>query len=146
MLCDVGLNKLTLLQVLDSTAQPFKYAIPPSTSTTLPKGYLRHVPDQVLPWLRVEEEALAFRESLPATPAIYEAYVPTTMQPTSADSALVLMDGTFFPVVNQLGHLPGFAAMKFNEIAKGLKLGGAYASLLACLQQLVMQSVHLLHP
>ena len=26
MLCDVGLNKLTLLQILDSTAQPFKYA------------------------------------------------------------------------------------------------------------------------
>ena len=46
-----------LLQVVDSTAQPFKYAIPPSTSTSMPKKYLRHVPDHVLPWLRVEEEA-----------------------------------------------------------------------------------------
>lgn len=134
MLCDEGLNKadwLTLLQVVNSTAQPFKCAIPSNTSLSMPKTCLRHVPDQVLAWLRLEEEALAFRESLPATPAIYDGLVTTAMQPTSEDITLMLMDGTLFPVVIQLGDLPGLAAMKFNGVAKGLGLNGAYVSMLA---------------
>ena len=42
----------------------------------MPALHLRHVPDQVLPWPEVVEGACAFRDSLPATPALYDGYVP----------------------------------------------------------------------
>ena len=124
MLCDVGPKKLSLLQVIGSTAQPFKYGLTSNTSTSMPPDHLRHAPDQVLPWLGVEEEALAFRESLPATSAMYDGYVPTVVQLSSEEGTLLLLDWTLFPVVNQLGDLPGLASMKFNEHAKGFGLNG----------------------
>ena len=53
------------------------------------------------------------------------------MQPSSEEGTLLLMDGTLFPVVNQLGNLPGLAAMKFDEFATGFGLDGTCVSMLA---------------
>ncbi|KAL3153074.1 hypothetical protein ABBQ38_012094 [Trebouxia sp. C0009 RCD-2024] len=65
-----GPRKLTLLQCVDIPAQPFVYARPPSTTPSMLVQHLRHVPGQVLPWLGIEEQACAFRERLPASPAV----------------------------------------------------------------------------
>ncbi len=124
MPCDVGPKKLTLLQVVDRTAQPLKPARLMSTSTSMPCSCLRHVPDQVLPWLGVVEEACAFRESLPATPALYDDYVPAAQQPGGEESTLMLLDDSLFPVVNQLDNVPGFAPMKFSEFPDDFHLPG----------------------
>ena len=116
MPCSVGPEKLTLLQIVDSTAQPLKSAMLMSTSTSMPSLHLRHVPDQVLPWPDVVEEACAFRDSLPATPAVYDAYIPEERyQPTEEAATLMLLDGTLFRLVNQLANVPGLAAMNFNQ-------------------------------
>ncbi|KAL3137453.1 hypothetical protein ABBQ38_004744 [Trebouxia sp. C0009 RCD-2024] len=117
-----GPRKLTLLQLVDIPSQPFVYARPPSTSSIMPSRHLRHVPDQVLPWLGVEEQACAFKERLPATPAIYDCYMRMTCHPCNEVSALMLLDGTVFSVANQLGNVPGLAAIKFNEFPDGLDL------------------------
>ncbi len=44
---------LTVLQLVDSTAQPVKPARHISKSTNMLCNDLRHVPDQVLPWPEV---------------------------------------------------------------------------------------------
>ncbi len=125
MPCGVGPKKMTLLQFADSTLQPLKAAMPMSTSTSMPSFHLRHVPDQVLPWPDVVEEACAFRDSLPATPAVYDAYVPEERyQPTEEAATLMLLDGTLFRLVNQLANVPGLAAMNFNQSPRGLDLPG----------------------
>ena len=124
----VGPKKLTLLQVVDSTAQPLKSARLMSTSTSMPSQHLRHVPDQVLSWPEVVEEACAFRESLPATPALYDGYVPAAQQPGGEEGTLLLLDSSLFPVVNQLGNVPGLAAMKFNEYPEDFDLPGKCVS------------------
>lgn len=142
--CDVGPRKLTLLQVVDKPAQPFVYAWPPSTSTIMPSQHLRHVPDQVLPWLGVTEQACAFRERLPATPAVYGCYMPTIMQPNNEGTALWLLDNTFFSVANQLGNEPGLAAIKFNEFPEGFKLAGKCTSLACTHQAIFLVRFHLL--
>ncbi len=128
MPCGVGPEKLTLLQIVDSTAQPLKPAMLMSTSTSMPSLHLRHVPDQVLPWPDVVEEAWTFRESLPATPALYDAYVPAAQQPGGEESTLMLLDYSLFPVVNQLENVPGLAAIKFNEFPEGFNLPGKRVS------------------
>ena len=140
MLCDVGPNKLTLLQVVGSTAQPFKYAQTPSTSNSIPPKDLRHVADKVLPWLGVEEQACAFRESLPATPALYDRYMPTTLHPYDEGTALMLLGGTLFSVANQLGDVPGLAAIKFNEFPGDFDLAGKRISLV-CMHQAILLGV-----
>ena len=145
MPCGAGPRKLTLLQLVDIPSQPFVYARPLSTSTSMPSQHLRHVPDQVLPWLGVEEQACAFRERLPATPAVYDCYMPATLHPYDEGSALMLLDGTLFSVANQLGDVPGLAAIKFNEFPGGFDLAGERISLvcnkrisLVCMHQAIL--------
>lgn len=50
----VGPKKLTLLQVVDSAAQPLA-ARRMSTNTSMSSQHLTHVPDQVLPWSVLSE-------------------------------------------------------------------------------------------
>ncbi|DBB06155.1 TPA: hypothetical protein ACH3X3_009708 [Trebouxia sp. C0006] len=109
-----GPEKLTLLQVVDSTAQSLMSARLTSASPSMPSLHLRHVPDQVLPWPDVEK-ACAFRESLPATPALYDGYVPAAQRFDGKEVFLLLLDMTLFSVVNQLENVPDLAAMKVNE-------------------------------
>ncbi|DBA82140.1 TPA: hypothetical protein ACH3X1_007129 [Trebouxia sp. C0004] len=88
----------------------------------MPSLHLWHVPDQVLPWPDIVEEACAFRESLPATAALYDSYVPAAQQPGGEEGTLMLLDNSLFPVVNQLDNITGLAAMKFIEFPEGFDL------------------------
>jgi hypothetical protein len=129
MPCGVGPKKLTLLQLADSTLQPLEPAMRMSTSTSMPSLHLRHVPDQVLPWPEVVEEACAFRDSLPATPALYDAYVPEEKyQPRDEAGTLLLLDGSLFRLINKVESVPGRAAMKFDDSPQGLDLPGKLVS------------------
>jgi len=87
------------------------------------------VPDQVLPWPEVLEEACAFRDSLPATPALYDAYVPEEKyQPRDEAGTLLLLDGSLFRLINKVESVPGRAAMKFDDSPQGLDLPGKLVS------------------
>lgn len=143
MPCGVGPEKLTLLQVVDSTAQSLMSARLTSASPSMPSLHLRHVPDQVLPWPEVIEEACAFRESLADTPAMYDAYVPTTMQPDGEETTLFLLDTSLFPVVNQLRNAPGLAAIKYNEYPEGFDLPGKVLTCQLSLRSSCNQSCNL---
>ena len=124
MPCGVGPDKLTLLQVVDSTAQSLMSARLTSASPSMPSLHLRHVPDQVLPWPDVVEKACAFRESLPATPALYDGYVPAAQRFDGKEVFLLLLDMTLFSVVNQLENVPDLAAMKVNDYPFAFDLPG----------------------
>ena len=91
--------------------------------------HLRHVPDQVLPWLGFEEEALAFRETLPDTPAIYDGYVPATVQPSTLD--VLDASQSLFPVVNQMRDIPNLAPVKLNDHVANFNLKGKFVSSLS---------------
>ncbi len=143
MPCGVGPGKLTLLQLVDSTAQLVKPARRIDKSTNMLCNNLRHVPDQVLPWPEVIEEACAFRESLADTPAMYDAYVPTTMQPDGEETTLFLLDTSLFPVVNQLRNAPGLAAIKYNEYPEGFDLPGKVLTCQLSLRSSCNQSCNL---
>lgn len=91
-------RKLTRLEVVNSIAQPLKYATNHiygytcATTTSDPLAALLHLPDEIKKWAGIEEAAMIFSGRILDSEPICDGWSPINVNPSSELTVLDCMD------------------------------------------------------